>query len=279
MRPNRPQGQGHKNESPWSREFLIGQVATLAIIVAAIAFAILSEDRGLVTHPTQRQRPDPSAGFGSDLAASGPTVDCPDAGALARDCAILLSIRTELAGDAELDWSADTPVSGWNGVVLRGQPPRVFALNLTTSGLSGRIPPELGSLSELRSLHLYGNELGGEIPPELGRLTNLETLDLGDNRLTGDIPAELGQLAGLVSLDLSFNRLTGTIPTRLRDLKRLEWLVIAENDLTGDIFETLESMPNLNYVSIYGNRLSGCVPRRLRDVDGFLGDSPVCDSR
>ena len=281
MRTSRPPGQGDSEESSWSREFLIGQIATLAFVAVAIAFAALSDDRGLVADAAPGQSyPLPSVGVGSDLAVSGSPVECPDTGALARDCAILLSIRTTLAGDSEkLDWSEDTPISEWNGVVPRGQPPRVVAVNLTTAGLSGRIPPELGDLSELRSLHLYGNELSGEVPPELGRLTMLETLDLGDNELTGVIPPELGRLAALVSLDLSFNQLTGPLPAQIGDLKQLEWLVIADNELTGDISPTLAGLTDLNYLSIYGNRLSGCIPDTLRDVDGFLGDLPFCDER
>ena len=36
--------------------------------------------------------------------------------------------------------------------------------DLSLRGLSGEIPPELGSLSNLTFLYLSGNELGGEIP-------------------------------------------------------------------------------------------------------------------
>ena len=39
--------------------------------------------------------------------------------------------------------------------------------------MSGEIPAELGSLSNLTELYL-GNDLSGEIPAELGSLSNLE---------------------------------------------------------------------------------------------------------
>ena len=267
-------------EGGWSREFLVGQVATLLVVACTIAYALVSEDRGLSSGLARGQEyAEPAGGFGLGVAGSAQPVECTDNEALARDCAVLLSVRTSLAGSAELDWNADAPVSEWKGVVVAGQPPRVVALNLTTAGLTGHIPPELGGLPELRALHLYGNELSGEIPPELGRLTNLDTLDLGDNRLTGVIPPELGQLTALVSLDLSVNQLSGDIPARIGDLKRLEWLVIADNQLTGSVTETLESLPNLDYVNIEGNDLSGCIPDRLRDIDGFLGGLPVCEAR
>ena len=138
------------------------------IIVGTVAFAVTSEGRGLIVKPTLTQsNVGPGIGIGSEITGSDATVECPDSEGLASDCATLLSIQTELAGDANLGWSEDAPVSEWKGVVVGGQSPRVVTLNLTTSGLSGGVPPELSELSELRSLHLYGNEISGEIPPSL----------------------------------------------------------------------------------------------------------------
>ncbi len=278
MHTNGSRDQGDNEESTWSREFLIAQIVIVATIAVTIVFAVTSEDRGLIANATQSQgNAGPGIGIGSELTASGAPIECRDYQGLAQDCETLLSIQVTLAGDAVLDWNEENSVTEWEGVIVGGEPPRVLSLNLTTSELTGIIPPELGELSELRFLHLYGNDLSGEIPTELGRLVYLDTLDLGDNQLTGPIPPELGQLARLVSLDLSANQLTGTVPVQLGDLDRLEWLVIPENELTGSVAEILESLPNLEYVSIYGNRFSGCIPSKLRDVDGFLGDMPFCD--
>ena len=52
---------------------------------------------------------------------------------------------------------------------------------------------------------LNNNALTGSIPPELGSLTNLSYLMLNNNALTGSIPAELGDLAALRSLSLGSN--------------------------------------------------------------------------
>ena len=62
------------------------------------------------------------------------------------------------------------------------------------------------------------NDLSGEIPAELGSLSNLETLYLNDNELSGEIPAELGSLSHLRYLDLSQNDLSGCVPSSLEDL-------------------------------------------------------------
>ena len=57
--------------------------------------------------------------------------------------------------------------------------------------MSGEIPAELGSLSNLEGLFLNDNALSGEIPAELGSLSNLRVLYLDDNELSGCAPSSL----------------------------------------------------------------------------------------
>ena len=136
------------------------------------------------------------------------------------DCTLLLAARDELAGRAALDWRADIPIGRWQGVTLGGPEGRVKALGLSGQGLTGRIPPELGRLRGLESLHLARNRLTGPVPPELGQLANLRSLTLDFNALTGGIPPELGRLARLQNLWLGSNHLTGPIPPELFDVAK-----------------------------------------------------------
>ena len=263
-------------------------VASVAVV---IALALLSDERGLRNLSLEMDRAAaPSTGFGAVAPVSLDPIFCPNGDAplgesvaardsgLAADCAALLSAGPILSGDdgVDLGWSADVSITDWRGVVIGGNPLRVIALNLTAVGLSGRIPPELGDLSELRALHLYEGDLTGSIPPSLGRLGMLDILDLGDNRLTGTVPLELGNLSRLTSLDLSFNNIGGELPAELARLERLEWLVVAGTDLSGDISALLSELPNLNYLSVYDTQLSGCLPERLAEIDGLTGNITVC---
>ena len=132
---------------------------------------------------------------------SDPTGDCATDGAatdgatnpgLVSDCTALLAARDTLAENAPLNWSAGLAIQRWEGVTLGGSPRRVTGLHLRGTHLTGTIPEELGSLTNLKSLALSGNQLTGTIPEELGNLTNLKSLSIWDNQLTGTIPEELG---------------------------------------------------------------------------------------
>ena len=210
---------------------------------------------------------------------------------LVRDCSMLLAARDTLAGDASLDWSADTDINDWQGLkVERGESPYVRVLLLTGMGLTGRIPPalggvadlrridlddnmltggiprELGSLSDLVLMYMHTNRMTGGIPPELGALSNLQSLFLSDNMLTGGIPAELGRLRNLRELTIEDNSLTGSIPPELGNLTRLEALYLSENTLTGGIPAELGKLRNLKYLLLERNSLGGEIPSQLGDL-------------
>ena len=117
------------------------------------------------------------------------------------DCEALLASRDALGGDKSLNWSEDLSIGEWQGISIFDG--RVVALDISSEGLTGTIPSELGSLANLRRLFLYNNQLAGEIPTELGSLSNLQQLLLWGNQLTGAIPSELGSLSNLQSLSIS----------------------------------------------------------------------------
>ena len=87
---------------------------------------------------------------------------------LVKDCEVLLSVMDVLSGDVRLNWSPDSPMAYWEGVVAGGDPPRVYDLSLTGRDNDVVLP------------------LTGEIPTELAMLSGLKVLSLRENRLTGD---------------------------------------------------------------------------------------------
>ena len=210
---------------------------------------------------------------------------------LVRDCSVLLTAKDTLRGAATLNWSADTPISGWDGVRRRGANPQYVGtlylpglgldgsipavlagladlrrLDLDDNALTGSIPAALGSLEDLEQLYLFNNQLTGAIPAEFGKLRSMRILSLYDNDLTGAIPPELGNLKRLRELLLDRNDMTGELPTELGNLTRLKNLYVRDNRLAGAIPTELGSLANLTYLYLEGNGFTGCVPSGLRDV-------------
>ena len=141
------------------------------------------------------------------------------------------------------------------------------SLHLYGNDLSGTIPAELGGLSNLGYLYLHGNDLSGVIPPELGGLSNLGSLYLNSNDLSGAIPPELGDLANLYGLYLNSNDLSGVIPPELGGLSNLRGLQLAGNDLSGAIPPELGDLANLYRLDLQQNDLSGPVPSTFAGLE------------
>ena len=179
-----------------------------------------------------------------------------------RDRAALVAFYNATGGDSwnisRHNWLSDLPLDHWHGVTTDADG-RVVKLLLYGVGLNGKIPPELGSLTELTDLSLYPG-IRGTIPPELGNLVSLSYLDLSGNVLIGEIPPEMGNLRQLEFLDLSQNKLKGEIPEELTDLWRLEYLYL--------------------YSSHSRDNFTGCIPFKLKNViesDLDILELPFCE--
>ena len=186
----------------------------------------------------------------------------------ASDRAALEALYDATAGASWTDstnWKTAEPLDTWYGVTT-DTAGRVTRLELPENGLTGSVPPALGSLVSLEWLWLRRNELTGPIPGELGNLANLERLSLGGNDFTGPIPDELGNLANLELLYLWGNELTGPVPAWLGSLIRLRWLQLSTNELTGPIPDELRNLVQLEWLYLSRNELTGSVPAWLESL-------------
>ena len=206
---------------------------------------------------------------GNDLAELGlPFCAMPDPGITAGDRAALVALYNATGGAnwaKNINWLTDTPLGRWHGVKTDNTG-RVTALDLDWNRLSGKIPAELGNLTNLEFLSLNVNQLSGAIPEELGNLTNLATLSLEANRLSGAIPEELGSLSNLQTLDISGNRLTGPIPAGLGNLTNLAELHLHVNQLSGEMPAELGNLANLTELDFSENPISGEIPAELGNL-------------
>ena len=187
------------------------------------------------------------------------------------------------------NWLSNAPLDQWYGVTTDSGG-RVTELILRDNELAGRIPSELGNLTNLTILRLSRNQLRGEIPAELGNLPNLtflylsinqlsgelptalgnlyalERLSLRENEFTGPIPSWLSRMTNLQVLSLRYNRFSGPIPSWLGRLGNLERLYLSYNQLSGEIPSELTNLTNLTLLYLEGNRLTGCIPDGLQDI-------------
>ncbi|KAF5949296.1 hypothetical protein HYC85_011289 [Camellia sinensis] len=88
-------------------------------------------------------------------------------------------------------------------------------------------------LDYMTGVDLSCNHLTGEIPLEMGSLSNIHDLNLSHNNLFRSIPSTFSQLRQIESLDLSYNRLNGSIPSQLIELDKLEVFSVAHSNLSG----------------------------------------------
>ena len=237
------------------RERLIIPGLTLALLLALAGCG--GGNGGDPSTPASLFQPTPQGG---DEPRSAPTATPRPAASAGDDRKTLAAVFNALGLSA---YVSDAPLNEWGrglGVEMdlivntTTGTEYVVRLNMYESEMSGKIPPELGDLSNLEILELDGNALSGGIPPELGNLSNLVTLSIQNGRLAGGIPPEIGGLSNLEVLELDGNQLTGGIPPELGNLS------------------------NLKSLTLEGNRLSGCVPAALEAQLTFaeLGGLAFC---
>ncbi|GKV31128.1 hypothetical protein SLEP1_g39863 [Rubroshorea leprosula] len=172
-------------------------------------------------------------------------------------------------------------------------------LRLRGNLVSGYIPLELCSFSQLRILDLAENNLTGRIPhcftnfSTMVNATSMDTvnnaiysdqtylmevvkgryleykrktlalqisIDLSSNNLIGPIPEEVIFLKYLHSLNLSYNHLSGKIPEKIGQMENLESLDFSQNGLSGMIPNSMSSLTKLSHLNLSYNNLSGPIP-------------------
>ncbi|CAN1220849.1 LRR receptor-like serine/threonine-protein kinase RGI5 [Linum grandiflorum] len=170
-----------------------------------------------------------------------------------------------LSSSSSLPWnlSDQTPCS-WKGITCSSDK-RVISLSLPDTFLNlTSIPSLISSLTYLQLLNLSSTNISGQIPPSLGQLSNLRLLDLSSNSLTGSIPQELGNLSSLQFLYLNSNRLSGQIPPHLSNITSLKVLCLQDNLLNSSIPSQFGSLVSLQQLRVGGNPyLTGEISHQL----------------
>ncbi|XLR46135.1 hypothetical protein S83_030795 [Arachis hypogaea] len=124
-------------------------------------------------------------------------------------------------------------------------------------GIYGNIPMEVGNITSLWNLNLYGNNISGPIPTTIKRLQNLQSLNLSYNGLQGSIIDELCEIMSLSVLALSSNKLSGAIPACLGNMASLRKVYMDSNKLNSGIPSSFWNLNDILEVNLSSNALTG----------------------
>ncbi|CAL9247888.1 unnamed protein product [Arabidopsis halleri] len=121
----------------------------------------------------------------------------------------MMNIKNTYGLSRKISWQGDVCAPlfyRWEGLNCSypdSDPPFVISLNLTASGLTGTITPEISKLTKLRELDLSKNDLSGEIPAFFADMKLLTFINLSGNpKLNRTVPGSLQQRIESKSLTL-----------------------------------------------------------------------------
>ncbi|KAL0345130.1 UNVERIFIED_CONTAM: Receptor kinase-like protein Xa21 [Sesamum radiatum] len=189
------------------------------------------------------------------------------------DESALLALKSRLAIDPShilsRNWSDSTSVCSWIGVTCGSRHQRVTALDISTMGLTGNLPPDMGNLTFLVSLNLSSNSFHGSLPQELAQLRRLEVIDFRFNDFTGDVPSWFGFLAQLQFLNLRNNTFSGFGPTSIANMSKLETLDLSYNSIQGKLPDEIGNLHNLKKLSLQFNKFDGLIPTTIFNISSL----------
>ncbi|CAO2827494.1 unnamed protein product [Amaranthus hypochondriacus] len=155
----------------------------------------------------------------------------------------------------------DSCPASFHGVMCDDSYNSVISIVLDNLNLSGELKfSTLIGLKMLQNLSLQGNNFTGRLVPQLGSMSNLQYLDLSGNSFIGRIPDRIHDLWNLQYLNLSHNQFSGGYPAGIRNLQQLRVFDMHSNQLWGDVGLFFSELRNVEFVDLSMNKFSGQLP-------------------
>lgn len=160
-----------------------------------------------------------------------------------------------------------------SGVTCADSSTKVIAVDLSSSGMSGTLPEDIGALGPIVELYLNDNNIQSPLPESIATLESLEVFDisgcdLGNTavarralseasaNVSSEIFKSIGALSRLTYLDVSENGLTGAVPDSLCDLPLKSLYLMNPQNFS----DSSSSEQGISFLSEKANNFS-CIPR------------------
>lgn len=182
----------------------------------------------------------------------------------ADDGAVVLKLASSLT-PLPTGWStkSSSGFCDWKGIECDSSN-RVTSISLPNKDLTGTLPSELSTLTQLKTLSLQNNRLSGDLPL-LANLSNLQSIFLDFNNFTS-IPS--GFFKGLTSLQTlslgnNVNLAPWQLPTDLTESTTLNSITASQSNIYGSIPDIFGSFPSLQSLRLSYNNLTGSLPQSM----------------
>ncbi|WP_291871291.1 hypothetical protein [Maribacter sp.] len=164
-------------------------------------------------------------------------------------------------------WDLSKPIDSWYGLSVKDN--HVVSINLHRNNLQGNIPKSIENLIYLKELNFAFNKLTGELPAEITSFSQLVVLKLEMNQFKGELPKDYSKLGSLKELTLFNNSLEGTIPAGIGAMSSLTLLNLSSNYLTGNLPKSIEEMTSLESLELFGNKFEGQINIDLSELQNL----------
>ncbi|KAL5853984.1 hypothetical protein ACOSQ3_003776 [Xanthoceras sorbifolium] len=189
---------------------------------------------------------------------------------IATDGRALLALKARITHDPNNllanNWSTSSSLCNWIGVTCGVRHRRVTRLNISSFGLEGTVPPQLGNLSFLAVLDISNNSFYGSLPDEFAHLRRLLHIDFNYNQLSGTVPSSIFNISSLRQLRLRYNQLSSFANMSGGGPNNLTYLVLSENMLEGEIPYFILKFKQLEILDLAFNKFKGGIPKEIGNL-------------
>lgn len=157
---------------------------------------------------------------------------------------------------------------------------KLVSFYLTNNTPTWSLSPKIADMTNLKDLYIDQNpNLTGELPKELGTLTNLVNINVSQTGISGAIPAELSGCSSLNNL-MAYKTAVSSIPDNFDQWPALKLIQLYANpNLTGPLPASVGNCANLTSVWFYECNFEGNIPESWAGLPSTCNQLRIQDNK